>query len=47
MIERRVLTDPSSDPKLLRLTIGVEELEVSLRVCPFIDGCLDPVPQRI
>lgn len=28
MIEHRVGSDPDSDPRLVRLSIGVEELEV-------------------
>lgn len=32
LVEQRVQSDPSSDPCLLRLSIGVEDLEVS--------GCL-------
>ena len=29
LVEHRVKSDPSADPRLLRLSIGVEDVEVS------------------
>jgi len=30
LVEHRIQTDPSSDPRLIRLSIGVEDVEVSV-----------------
>lgn len=33
LIEHRMTSDPTSDPRLIRVSIGVEELEVRQWVC--------------
>ena len=46
LIEQRVHSDPGADPRLVRISVGVEDLEVSLLACPFSSfRCPDPSPK--